>query len=354
MQSENICTKRIFGMDLVRTLATIFIFTYHFNLLWGENGIQIFNETSIGMLCTLGVSMFFVLSGAGLIYGDRGDFSLKQYLKKRFLAVFPLFYVSYLFYFFATLSIGLLQGTGLPNRFGSIPIGYFLLTVCGMDGFFLYKHINFYLVGEWFLGCILCLYIIYPFLRYGVKKYPLITAIIIVFVYGIVTIFYPFEMSISRNPIVRVLEFAVGMYYGEYYLNRERYEQDKSLIVLIVSVTCFIVGLLYVLIGNHDSQVIMQLLGILFFVFLMELAKWLTEQHMRKVVSLFSKYSFAIFLMHHQIIYKLEDMMRDKNLSYLEVCFLFVAYIIGIVFLGVIVYKIASLLKKSINKLGRV
>lgn len=37
-----------------------------------------------------------------------------------------------------------------------------LLSLLGMDGYFQYRGPNYYLIGEWFFGAIVFLYILYP------------------------------------------------------------------------------------------------------------------------------------------------------------------------------------------------
>ena len=72
-----------------------------------------------------------------------------------------------------------------PIRFVTKP-GYYaaaktpslLLTVLGLDNFAQaagWVTMDFACVGEWVLGSILCLYLLFPLLRWGLRKQQLLT-----------------------------------------------------------------------------------------------------------------------------------------------------------------------------------
>lgn len=156
--------KRILSFDFIRCIATISIVLFHFTI----NGKHIYPENIFVNydLAQIGVSLFFVLSGAALYYSNRGDnFKLIPYYKKRILTIFPMFYIAYITIFLI-----------LFWNDGHIPLGIpylnIIYSLIGMDGLLSYKIPTFCMTGEWFLGAIIILYLIYPLLRLVVKKYP--------------------------------------------------------------------------------------------------------------------------------------------------------------------------------------
>lgn len=62
--------------------------------------------------------------------------------------------------------------------------GDIFFSILGIDGYIANWGVQtFFLVGEWFLGYIIIIYIIFPILRKGVNEYPLLLAIITAVLY---------------------------------------------------------------------------------------------------------------------------------------------------------------------------
>lgn len=131
-----------------------------------------------------------------------GGRTLKDYYKKRFLAIFPLFWLAYLFAFLEHFY----HSKSMPN----VPKITFLLTVIGMDGY-LYDYVkNFYMIGEWFLGAIIILYILFPLYRFIMCKCKWVLPA--AFLGASIWLLYnnPFDMVIQKNPIVCSMYFVMA------------------------------------------------------------------------------------------------------------------------------------------------
>ena len=153
--------KRIFYLDFIRAIAMFIIVNYHFFV---ENHLEI-KVLSDGMWGIIGVAMFFMISGASLMYQYREKLELKNYFKKRFLGIYPMFWIAYslvFLYIFYTYK----------GFFLDLPIYKLGLSLLGMDGYLSAYTRSFYLIGEWFIGCIILIYLLFPLLRMGMKKYP--------------------------------------------------------------------------------------------------------------------------------------------------------------------------------------
>lgn len=98
--------ERLFYLDFIRTIATISILLTHFNAIYifsypEQSDKAVITSRVFGLyIGDFGVSLFFIISGAALmyIYGEKMD--LKTFYYKRFKSIFPMFWLAYFFAFF--------------------------------------------------------------------------------------------------------------------------------------------------------------------------------------------------------------------------------------------------------------
>lgn len=126
------------------------------------------------------------------MYTYNEHFSIKEFFKKRVISLYPMFWIAYfnafLYFFYINGSIN-----------HSVPKESLILTMLGMDGYLLYKIPNFYILGEWFLGCIILIYILFPILRKFIIEKPKILLIFVSIFYIVFVKNYNFKMQIDRN-----------------------------------------------------------------------------------------------------------------------------------------------------------
>lgn len=210
--------ERIDAFDFMRSATAWIIVIYHFacicnttpqygnfplfythaNGVWGEN-------TS--------VNVFFMLSGASLYYNYpavKWD-SAKRYYFTRFKGLFPMFYMIWFFlYYQKATTVGNLFYNGSPKSM--------LLTLGGMDGYLSYRYPqNYYFIGEWFLGALVFLYLLYPLLTWCMKHCRILTTLLLGA--GTLSFHWPnpyFQIQRERNLIVCMLAFWLGMLFIEY------------------------------------------------------------------------------------------------------------------------------------------
>ena len=97
--------ERLFYLDFIRTIATISILLTHFNAIYifsypEQSDKAVITSRVFGLyIGDFGVSLFFIISGAALmyIYGEKMD--LKTFYYKRFKSIFPMFWLAYFFAF---------------------------------------------------------------------------------------------------------------------------------------------------------------------------------------------------------------------------------------------------------------
>ena len=115
----------------------------------------------------------------------------------------------------------------------------------------LYKIPNFYILGEWFLGLIISLYLIFPFLRVAFLKYQYFTFLACVCVVLLIQRYYQFDMDISRFPLSRLLEFVLGMSFIHFFND----SGNRVLNFLLIGIT----GILFYLISTLNLPFLLKM-----------------------------------------------------------------------------------------------
>ena len=312
--------KRDKSLDLVRCVACIFIVLFHFYV----NEKQIFPhiESSNADLGELGVSLFFILSGASLYLStSRKKFNVGNYAYKRFKGIFPAFWTAYIIVFlFQFFENGFINPDIPPSRIW--------LSVVGMDGFVLYAIPNFYCVGEWFVGTIIIIYLYFPLVKLLIDKLPKVAWILLLIV-GVVFIYvYPFEMPIARNPLARIIEITFGAYYCKYVVmnnNRNKFLR-WGIFALCISVFAVLLFVRFESIYLHMYAVI--IMGISLFYIIAQLGIVMRSMAVDKIVTTISINSYSIFLVHHAIGNYLADRYKDVELTNVEYFTCFIMYLV--------------------------
>jgi peptidoglycan/LPS O-acetylase OafA/YrhL len=166
MEKRLYTNSRYFPLDCIRALSILLIIFFHYNC-----ATERFSTTNFVFFPAhvvtgnIGVSLFFLLSGASLMLSTQSNYSPISFYKKRIRSIFPLFWTTYILFVLSSVIIF------HPNlSFHKKNPLTFALTILGLDGFLLYKIPNYYIIGEWFLGCILILYATFPVIRYLFNK----------------------------------------------------------------------------------------------------------------------------------------------------------------------------------------
>lgn len=121
-----------------------------------------------------GSSLFFIVSGASLALTVPAEQSPPQFYKKRARAVYPLFWLAW----FVVFSCRFVTR---PGSFGGARTVTLVLTFLGLDNFAVaagWVGMDFACVGEWFLGSILFLYLLFPFLQRALRKNAWLTWVV--------------------------------------------------------------------------------------------------------------------------------------------------------------------------------
>lgn len=283
--------QRLFWPDLIRAVACVCVVLCHFNAAVSENFTI---EQGIGWnfpldiyIGTVGVNLFFMISGAMLMYVrmSRGKEKLFRFYKKRFLTIYPMYWIVY----FIAISVSFFVWGWLPNDSWI----WILNALSGFNGYLFVLGITpfaFYQIGEWFLGCIVCLYIIAPILLYLIDEYPKRT---------IVTSFAVCVLLVFRQVhpqffVMYIPHFLIGMVLIKY---ADNFSIRISFLALIL------IGVLYLFPYKQANGIIYSfLVCVCLFVILKEVGCRMKSVLIKDIINWLAKYSYAIFLVHHKLI----------------------------------------------------
>lgn len=184
-----------------------------------------------------------------------------------------------------------------------------ILTFFGVDGYFLYAIPNYYRIGEWFLGGVIMLYLLYPILLNGLNRRPLRSSAVVLGLYLWVDFFNCFTIDRFRNLFSCMLSFWMGMLLMKY-----RNIWDRA----VVGILCLIVAIiaLWTSIPFLTDLDRFHLEGLLLFVGLFWLGKWVMRPRILQIAfGWLAKISYCIFLVHHVVIYSVLSRRSPSNVS---------------------------------------
>lgn len=278
-----------YGLDVLRGLSAIFIVLYHYTVRFNENPITASNAISWPVSINWGcaaVTSFFILSGflSGK-YIKASRESIFPFLKKRFIRLFPAFFVSvvitsivtYLFLPAAFCGIKdiLLNFTMVPNLFGARYVDgaywtlqyewafYFVVTIIML---FPWKNIKYIILTLWIVFSIVC-NICYDIIPYS----------------GVIS-----TIACTRHS----QEFVIGVSLY-YIINNKDYKLPiiTSILCIINQIICqdlvhfifFMITLIFILISVIPSVEIV------------------CQNHLFKPILLISNISYPLYLIHQMV-----------------------------------------------------
>lgn len=323
--------ERLFYLDFVRAVAAVSIIMTHFNARYlylnppmPEKAVLTTMVSNI-YIGNWGVSLFFIISGAALMYVYEEKCDLKIYFKKRFLSIYPMYWIAYicgfLYLFYTNKAV---PGAGGPKI-------NFIFSILGFDGLLAENIPTFYVLGEWFLGAIICMYILFPLLRQGIKKQPVVTWAVILVVYAWFMFGYHYNFNVAKIILARLPEIVFGMSFIKL---RKKVDWKVALGALAILIINGIAK------PSWSENIQTTYVGILSFLVLVYLSYWVKINIVKRICSVISKYSYAIFLVHHMVIARMLSTFDLANISRLHSYLLFCAVCIVIGFFAWALYRV--------------
>ncbi|MCQ2516676.1 MAG: acyltransferase family protein [Saccharofermentans sp.] len=303
----------------------------------------LYSNANIG-LGPLAVGIFFMLSGAGLMISTHDKLEIKSFYIKRLLRLLIPFYVTCILYIaYCGLIAHDLDKIFRPD----IPKWRIIFNFLGMDEWISAHGITTFdtTIGEWFLGCLIVLYVLFPIFRFLLLKNKWMFLGITTLAYILLAIFYPFSISPDLSIIFKGYEFILGMYLGLFW--------DKiPTKILYATIPLLIIGTFLPVSIPIPYVFKITILALSVFISISFL-----EPHMKKIggktLTLISGLTYPIFLTHHQVIYRMTPGLRPYMSSPFTFVIMFVLELIVIVILALIVNFISSKLFKLLSSLNK-
>ncbi|MDD6357815.1 MAG: acyltransferase family protein [Bacteroidales bacterium] len=320
---DNLHEDRAKGIDFIRFFSAMGIVIFHF-ACHSEANWNIFLENANASWGNLLVMTFFMVSGFCLYLNNSKIESVAQstyFYYKRWKSIFPMFYVGYLFcYIDRMFEVHSLLIS--PSPWHKI-----WLTIFGMDGYFLYRSVNFYLIGEWFLGAIVLVYLIYPLILWLFEKKP----VLLFSVLAALSCFLPysvfFEISPFRNLITCTACFVTGMLMARYRQVLQRR------ILFWASLSILMAGMFFPVPIISKTISVALFMAISFFIVMKKIGEMLENsgKWCGSVMLFGSKISYPVFLVQHVVIMKVLAINNSSD-KFCSLGYLLLSLILSIVF----------------------
>lgn len=319
--------NRIWSMELVRLFACLCICMVHFNASvsgWNSTGGFTYPNSIVPnfylegriYLGGIGTSLFFMLTGASLMLSYR-EGNLKQYYKKRFLGIYPMFWIAY----GAAFALDFLKWKCVPP--GNIKLMVF--SVLGMDGYLGMLGLlqtPFYKLGEWFLGAIVSLYIFFPLIHWCLQRKPAAFSVCVFAGYGGYLLLAN-RFGLPRQEhlfFLRIPEILLGMLFIKYDLRHK----PKYLLGISTGIACVAVVL------RRQISPLTLCVGVctLLFALLICLGEKITNQKVQACMVKTAAMTYPVFLTHHWLIDRLSMGFDLANMAKRDVATFFLIYLL--------------------------
>jgi peptidoglycan/LPS O-acetylase OafA/YrhL len=287
---------RLLYIDLLRIVSMLMVFFHHIraeiapakswppgfmNLGWG----------------TLGFYIFILLSGFSLYLTANDQLSYYQFLKKRLLKIM----IPYWVYFWVLFVIRIFEGS---INYKTINYKFLAISLTGLDTFVNpFYRISGYCVTDWFLGFIVLVYLVSPFVFQLYQKYNGKLLVVFFIISSLILTLYHHRL-VERLPFVQLFTFLLGIFIADI-----TYRHVDLLKVRITFWSMFC-GFIAISLLPGGAVYSLWLRTICFAVFCVYVFKFIEENFIiifknsavKTVISFGAQISFMFFLCHHQII----------------------------------------------------
>ena len=277
------------GLDLIRLLPILVIVTYHYGVETATAGLYasgILTSPAYGDLVRLSVFLMILLSGAGLgaKYAAR-PCRPAEYIRSRAAAIYPVFWLCFFPLF--------LYSDVWHRNNAAVPLWKLVFSVVGLDGYLQPYTSTFYKVGEWYLGCQVLLYCLFPLTLWAARtsKRRMVLGSVAALLWGLGPWLCPAGVDWFHTVWGEWPVFVLGMLFGT-LLGRRR--------AVIAAGVCLAGGVLCAAAGLPSYHSLSLLAGAAFWALF-----WLGQAAapaVTKVVGALAKDCYGVFLIHHVFI----------------------------------------------------
>lgn len=353
--------KRDRALDYIRIILTLMIVVFHFCEANGFYSSKFF-VMSNGTWGWVATSSFILLSGYLLrkLYGNLTKHNVGSFYKKRMLSLFPSFYIAFIICFIIhSIYLGSPLYGGHPFKI--------IFSILGIDSYVgLYGISTYAVVGEWFTGLIIMLYLLFPLLNYLMNKAKIVVIIVSILLFGlyIANAFLQLDPTISDASVITgVFIFWCGMLI---YDNSEIITKFKPLAIIFIA--CYIT--LAVMPIPGPRMLISNAMGLLLFISLLIVfsikipgnRKAEEKSTSKSIVSYLSIISYEVYLVHHFVLYKaaafVDTHVNRENLNSFINSFMCVAFFIcllGLILMfAALIHFISDIISDKLKRLLKI
>ena len=329
---KNISKKNIKGIIFARALCCLGIVFFHY-FSKNNGNFKLVRKTANSTFGFIFVTSFFCISGTVLYYNYPKIISLKTFYFKRWKSIFPPFYIYYLFHLKEILP---LKKNYIKNNWPN-----FFFTLIGMDQYLSYKFKTIGLIGEWFLGAIIIIYILYPILLYLMNINILVINFIVFAGFIIMHKTNFFKIHRDMNIITCINSFYFGMLVIKF---PKLFFKNK--IVFFISLIIFLILYFYKV---PFSMIINQIQGFSLYIILVYFGEYVMLSRFKGIFMLINNLSYNIFLIHHNIIRYIFGIYNPIK-WYLHLILLGITFILTIIFSKLLQIIVNSIIQSHIFK----
>ena len=296
--------ERLYGIDFIRAVCALGIIAFHFSCHTASS-IRPFYIFANGDFGGLFVAVFFVISGMTLYYNHPKAGNLKDFYLKRAKTIYPPFYIAYIVFFIKSV-------IDSKNFFWGGNPAKLLLTAAGMDGYLAYRVQGYYILGEWFLGAIILLYLLYPVVAAGFNKSVIASSAIVLAGYIFACAATFFVIPLEENLFACLASFFIGMLIAKY----KKQILDNKWLVIPCAAICAVLFFVRIPAGSIEmsrinNSICIHIMGPSLFICLYHAGCLINKcKAAGSVISFMGKLSYPVFLLQHRLI--LEVLVR-KN-----------------------------------------
>ena len=289
---------------------------------------------NLGMIAC---GLFVLISGATLALKGREEEPISFY-KKRLIRVLIPFYIAYIIYF-------IIKAITYKTIFiyGGIPKWRFIFTLFGIDEYLSANGVRTFSlgIGEWFLGCILLCYLVYPFLYKAHRKNKYLTFVVMTIWFLFINYNYSsfnFVIPSHMNFLCQIYNFYLGIVLID---KATLSKLKKWLLVITIPIIAFFYFYKPVIMMPDNIKTTIVLVAI--FISFYELEDVISSfAWLRTFTVFFNKISLEIYLVHHFVIYQVDYMLGYRQLNGIETLMVIVFDLVMTVVLAIIVAKLSE------------
>lgn len=289
---------------------------------------------NLGMIAC---GLFVLISGATLALKGREEEPISFY-KKRLIRVLIPFYIAYIIYF-------IIKAITYKTIFiyGGIPKWRFIFTLFGIDEYLSANGVRTFSlgIGEWFLGCILLCYLVYPFLYKAHRKNKYLTFAVMTIWFLFINYNYSsfnFVIPSHMNFLCQIYNFYLGIVLID---KATLSKLKKWLLVITIPIIAFFYFYKPVIMMPDNIKTTIVLVAI--FISFYELEDVISSfAWLRTFTVFFNKISLEIYLVHHFVIYQVDYMLGYRQLNGIETLMVIVFDLVTTVVLAIIVAKLSE------------